>query len=47
MVDKLTSEDFLWLFGLDSEATESLALADSQEALELATFLVGRSRYSC
>ena len=47
MLDKLTREDFLGLFGLDSEVNEALALADSQEALELATFLVGRSRYSC
>ncbi len=47
MLDKLSSEDFLGLFGLDSETKESLALADSQETLELATFLVGRSRYSC
>jgi hypothetical protein len=47
VLDKLTREDFLGLFGLESEANESLALADSQETLELATFLVGRSRYSC
>jgi hypothetical protein len=47
VLDKLTREDFLGLFGLDSKVNESLALADSQEALELATFLVGRSRYSC
>jgi hypothetical protein len=46
VLDKLTLEDFLGLFGLDTEANESLALADSQETLKLATFLVGRSRYS-
>jgi hypothetical protein len=45
--DKLTREDFLALFGIDSQLKESLALADSQETLELATYLVGRSRYSC
>jgi hypothetical protein len=44
--DKLTREDFLALFGLDPEPKASLALADSQETLELATFLVGRQRYS-
>ena len=46
MRERLTREDFLALFGIDSDAKESLALADSQETLELATFLVGRSRYS-
>jgi hypothetical protein len=47
VVDKLTGEDFLALFGLDSEAEENIALADAQETLTMATFLVGRARYSC
>ncbi len=47
MLDKLTGEDFLALFGLDSEAQECIALADSQETVAMATFLVGRARYSC
>jgi hypothetical protein len=47
VLDKLAGEDFLALFGLDAEAEESIALADSQETLAMATFLVGRARYSC
>lgn len=45
--DKLTGEDFLALFGLGAETEESIAVADSQEILAMATFLVGRARYSC
>jgi hypothetical protein len=45
--DTLTQEDFLALFGLNSEPEACIGLADSEETLELATFLVGRSRYSC
>jgi hypothetical protein len=45
VLDKLTPEEFLDLFGLSREPSQSLALADSQETLTLATFLVGRSRY--
>ncbi|HKV31996.1 MAG TPA: hypothetical protein VJT14_13375 [Candidatus Dormibacteraeota bacterium] len=47
MLDKLTREDFLALFGLDSEAEECIAVADSQETFAMATFLVGRARYYC
>ena len=47
MFEKLTAEDLLALFGMREEPNRSLALADSQENLALATYLVGRSRYSC
>jgi hypothetical protein len=43
--ESLTVAELLELFGLKHDATQSLALADSQETLALSTFLVGRSRY--
>ena len=41
----MTPEELLELFGMREESGQSVALADSQETLALATFLVGRSRY--
>jgi hypothetical protein len=46
MSDKLSAEDLLALFGMGEERNQSVALADSQENLALAAYLVGRSRYS-
>jgi hypothetical protein len=45
VTERLTVAEFLELFGLKHDCTQSLALADSQETLALSTFLVGRSRY--
>jgi hypothetical protein len=47
MFEKLSAEDLLALFGMRQETNPSVALADSQENLALATYLVGRARYSC
>lgn len=47
MFEKLSAEDLLALFGMREETNRSLALADSQENLALATYLVGRARYRC
>ena len=45
MFDRLSAEDLLALFGMGEEKNHSVALADSQENLALAIFLVGRARY--
>jgi len=45
MSEKLSAEDLLALFGMGEEKNHSVALADSQENLALAIFLVGRARY--
>jgi len=45
MFDRLSAEDLLALFGMGEEKNHSVALADSQENLALATYLVGRARY--
>jgi len=45
MFDRLSAEDLLALFGMGEEKNHSVAFADSQENLALATYLVGRARY--